>query len=77
MSMIEKPAGSDAMARFPSESYTTDDQGNRVLIGLTQEETAELERLVRDWWNDHTRKDGARSYGSIRNGRLRWSAESF
>jgi hypothetical protein len=40
---------------------------NRVLVGLTLEETQELERLEelrRRWWNDHMSNDGTRPHAS-------------
>jgi hypothetical protein len=55
-----------AAREFPDRrSWTTDKNGNRVLVGLTRQETEEFAELNANWWKDRTRKDGRRSYSSM------------
>src|SRR5688572_9857203 len=55
----------DDLGKFGEERYTTDVHGNRVLYGLTLEETREFEELMRNWWTDRRTRDGKLSYLSF------------
>jgi hypothetical protein len=58
--MSDGPKAGKADDRY----YTRDARGQHVLVGLTLQETKELEELRLKWWADRSSKSAKRSYSS-------------